>query len=115
MRVIGNNRPASVTVEKYLSTDLAEVRLRENVVQVTVAEPETGVKTNMYQYDEYALKVPYKEGLQGEIESNLQEWLSTGKSVETVPNASVLADLQSQNAEYEAALSEIESALGVNT
>ena len=95
MRVQGNNAPDSVTVEAYLPRKgYAEVRVRENVKQITETDPTTGLEYCLYEYDEYVFHIPEREGLKEEIESNLSDWLATGRVLEVNEGASLVADMK---------------------
>lgn len=118
MRVKGNVAPAPISVEPYPAKEgYAEVRLHENVKAVTETDTQTQVEITMYEYDEYTFHVPNRDGLRDDVESNLADWIATGRTVEVNENASVvqeqLESLSAQNAEYEKALSEIEEALSL--
>ena len=126
MRVRGNVAPAPLTVELYPArAGYVEVRLRENIKTVVETDTQTQAEITMYEYDEYTFHVPNRDGLRNDIESNLADWIATGRTVEVNESASIVQEMQSelkqveslsaQNAEYEAALSEIETTLGVNT
>ena len=106
MRVQGNFYPETVTVEAYLPIPgMVEGRLRENVVQVA---------DHLYQYDEYTVLLPSREGMEKDINDNLQDWLVTLRTLEVNQNASIVADQRREIIAYEKALSEIEAALGVS-
>lgn len=118
MRIRGNVSPAPILVEPYPAREgYAEVRLRENIKTVVETDTQTQVEITMYEYDEYTFHVPNRDGLRDDIESNLADWIATGRTVEVNQNASVvqeqLENLSAQNAEYEKALSEIEEALSL--
>ena len=70
MRVQGNLSPTTL-IEPYLSTDLVELRVYENIKQID---------ENLYEYDEYVFHIPpiTKE----EVEANLQAWIDTGRALE---------------------------------
>lgn len=95
MRVQGNASPAAATVESYWPMPgYAEIRLHENIKDITP----TGVEnpTPLFEYDEYVIHVKEKDGLQAEIESNLAEWLITGRMLEVNENASVVQDMKAE-------------------
>lgn len=95
MRVQGNASPAAVTVESYWPTPgYAEIRLYENVKDITPTDVED--PTPLFEYDEYVIHVKEKDGLQVEIESNLAEWLMTGRMLEVNENASVVQDMRTE-------------------
>lgn len=70
MRVQGNLSPTTL-IEPYLSTGLVELRVYENIKQIS---------DNLYEYDEYIFHVPpiSKE----EVEENLEAWIQTGRALE---------------------------------
>lgn len=93
MRVQGNASPSAVTVESYWPMPgYAEIRLYENIVDITPTDIENPAP--LFEYDEYVIRVKEKDGLQAEIESNLAEWLITGRMLEVNENASVVQDMQ---------------------
>lgn len=95
MRVQGNASPAAVTVESYWPMPgYAEIRLYENVKDITPTDVED--PTPLFEYDEYVIHVKEKDGLQAEIESNLAEWLATGRMLEVNENASVVQDMKAE-------------------
>lgn len=124
MRVQGNISPAILAMESYFpDPGYVEVRLRENIKEVTSTDPVTKGTFTAFEYDEYTFIVKDRVGLQEDIESHLNEWIATGRTLEVNESASIVQDmkagleqlenLSAQNAEYEAALSEIEAALEV--
>lgn len=105
MRVQGNINPNPVSVMDYRPIPgTAEIRLRENVIQVG---------DNLYEYDEYTAHLPDRDGLEQDIRDNLEDWLITLKTLEVNQNASIVAAQRQDIKAYEQALSEIEAALGV--
>lgn len=95
MRVQGNASPAAVTVESYWPMlGYAEIRLHENIKDITPTDVED--PTPLFEYDEYVIHVKEKDGLQAEIESNLAEWLATGRMLEVNENASVVQDMRTE-------------------
>ena len=100
MRVRGNVYPESVTVETYLPTPgMVEIRLRENVKEVSVTDKMTDTTTIMYEYDEYVIVVPYSPGLKEDVADNLSEWIITLRSLEVNENASILRASRDENDE----------------
>ena len=98
MRVRGNIYPQSVTVETYLPTPgMVEIRLRENVKEVSVTHEMNDTTTVMYEYDEYAKVVPDSPGLKEDIAANLPDWLVTLRSLEVNENASILMATRDEN------------------
>ena len=106
MRVQGNINPNPVSVMNYRpNPEMAEIRLRENVVHIG---------DNLYEYDEYTANLPVRDGLEQNIRDNLADWLVTLRTLEINQNASIVVAQQRNIAAYEQALSEIEAALGVS-
>lgn len=106
MRVQGNINPNPASVTDYRpKPGTAEIRLRENVVQIG---------ENLYEYDEYTAHLPDRDGLERDIRDNLADWLVTLRTLEIDQNASIVVAQQRDIAAYESALSEIEAALGVS-
>ena len=88
MKRTGGKPSKRVTLSYYdPKPDYVEVRLRENVRQHQDGE---------FEYDEYVIHVKEKDGLQAEIESNLAEWLATGRMLEVNENASVVQDMRTE-------------------
>ena len=88
MKRTGGKPSKRVTLSYYdPKPDYVEVRLRENVRQRPDGE---------FEYDEYVIHVKEKDGLQAEIESNLAEWLATGRMLEVNENASVVQDMRTE-------------------
>lgn len=114
MRVKGNVAPVTLLIEPYMPLDgYAEVRLRENIKEVTSTDPLTAASSTIFEYDEYVFILKNRDGLQGDIENHLDEWMATGRTVEVNESASIVADQRCNINAYEQALSEIETALGV--
>lgn len=95
MRVRGNISPATLSVETYLPLEgYVEVRLRENIKEVTETDPQTETTLTMFEYDEYTFLLKDREGLQEDIESNLSDWLITGRTLEVNESASIVQDMK---------------------
>lgn len=71
-----------------------EVRLRENINEVTETDPQTETTIIMFEYDEYTFLLKDREGLQADIESNLNDWLITGRTLEVNESASIVQDMK---------------------
>ena len=98
MRVQGNASPAAVTVESYWPMPgYAEIRLHENKKDITPTDVEN--PTPLFEYDEYVFHVKQRDGLQEEIESNLAEWLATGRTLEVNERASIVQDMRAEIAD----------------
>ena len=75
-----------VTVEPYRPIPgQVEVRVRENVRQITETE---------FEYDEYILHVKDRDGLKEDIEANMGDWLTTGRTLEFNESASAVVDMK---------------------
>lgn len=74
MRVQGNVYPETITVEAYLPiSGMAEVRLRENVEQLS---------DTLYEYDEYTTLMKDRPGLKENIAAKLSDWIITLRTLE---------------------------------
>lgn len=71
-----------------------EVRLRENIKEVTETDPQTETTLTLFEYDEYTFLLKDREGLQEDIESNLSDWLITGRTLEVNESASIVQDMK---------------------
>lgn len=71
-----------------------EVRLRENINEVTDTDPQTETAITMFEYDEYTFLLKDREGLQEDIERNLNDWLITGRTLEVNESASIIQDMK---------------------
>jgi len=90
MKVKGNLSPKPLNIEHHpLHKGCVNVRLCENVVEI----PTENHETTLYEYDEYSLVVAYYDGIQHDIESNLDNWFITAKTLEYNENASVVQDM----------------------
>lgn len=95
MRVRGNLSPNALDIEAFAPMPgYVEVRLRENVRSVTVVDEMTEAEVTMYEYDEYTFHLADKEGLREEIETNLTDWLITGRTLEINEGASIVQDMK---------------------
>lgn len=82
-------------MESYLPLEgYVEVRLRENIKEVTETDPQTETPLTMFEYDEYTFLLKDREGLQEDIESNLSDWLITGRTLEVNESASIVQDMK---------------------
>lgn len=71
-----------------------EVRLRENIKEVTETDPQTETSVTLFEYDEYTFLLKDRAGLQEDIESNLSDWLITGRTLEVNESASIVQDMK---------------------
>ena len=89
MRVRGDISPAVISLESYYPMPgYVELRLRENIKEVSFEE------STQFEYDEYTFLLKEKEGLQEEIEANLNDWLITGRTLEVNETASLVQDMK---------------------
>ncbi len=90
MRVRGNVSPNVLDIEAYAPTlGCVEVRLRENINEISVSDEMTETPITMYEYDEYTFVLREREGLRGDIEANMDDWLTTGRTLEVDPMATL--------------------------
>lgn len=95
MKVHGNNFPDAIHIERYLPKQgYVEVRLCENINEISVVSDLIEQAVTMYEYDEYVLQIPQRANLAEEIEANLTDWLATGRVLETNHNASLVQDMK---------------------
>lgn len=95
MRVKGNVSPVTLSMESYLPLEgYVEVRLRENIKEVTDIDPQTETSVTMFEYDEYTFLLKNREGLQEDIENNLSDWRITGRTLEVNESASIVQDMK---------------------
>lgn len=95
MRVKGNVSPNVLDIEAFAPMPgYVEVRLRENIKAVPVVDEMTETEITMYEYDEYTFHLREKESLQEEIETNMSDWLATGRTLEINEGASIVQDMK---------------------
>ena len=95
MRVKGSVHPATITLEPYHPVPgYSELRLRENVKEISSVDDMTGQEIIMFEYDEYTFLLKDKEGLREEIEANLTDLLITGRTLEVNETASIVQDMK---------------------
>lgn len=95
MRVKGNVSPVTLSMEPYLPLEgYVEVRLREDIKEVTDTDPQTETSVTVFEYDEYTFLLKDREGLREDIESNLNDWLITGRTLEVNEGASIVQDMK---------------------
>ena len=94
MRVRGNRSPSVLIIEAYHPLPgYVEVRLRENIKEVTETDPQTETSVTMFEYDEYTFHLEERLGLREEIEKNMSDWLATGRVMEVNFGASIVQDM----------------------
>ena len=87
--------PAALTVEPYNPVPgQVEVRLRENIKEISVVDSMTEQTVTMYEYDEYVFLLKDREGLREDIEANMADWLVTGRTLEVNEGASIIQDMK---------------------
>lgn len=90
MKVKGNVSPNVLDIEAFSPMPgYVEVRLRENIKSLTEVDEMTEAEITMYEYDEYTFHLKEKESLQEEIEANMDDWLTTGRTLEVDPMATL--------------------------
>lgn len=90
MRVKGGVSPDVISIEPYMPIEgYVEIRVRENINEVS---KDNGIE---FEYDEYTFRVPDREGLKEDIETNLNDWLVTGRTIEVNEGASIIQDMKS--------------------
>ena len=95
MRVRGNVSPNVLDIEAYSPLEgYVEVRLRENINEISVTDEMSETPITMYEYDEYTFVLRESETLQAEIEANIDDWLITGRTLEVNENASIVQDMK---------------------
>lgn len=95
MRVRGNVQPNVLSIEPFAPIPgYVEVRLRENIKEITVTDEMSETEQTMFEYDEYVCTVHDKEGLQEEISGNLSDWMTTGRTLEVNEGASIIQDMK---------------------
>lgn len=105
MRVQGNKSPAILAMESYFpDPGYVEVRLRENIKEVTSTDPVTKGTFTAFEYDEYTFIVKDRVGLRENIESHLDEWIATGRTLEVNESASIVQDMKAEITDTVAAM-----------
>lgn len=95
MRVQGNMIPDTIRIEPYArEPGKVEVRLTENVQEVTKTDEITGQTYSMQEYDEYIFRFADTPGLREHIEANLTDYLRTGRELEYNAQASEVVDMR---------------------
>ena len=90
MRAESGIKPRLFEVDRV--GDIAIISLFNNVREVETQEDEVGI---IYEYDYYSIEVPYREGLELDVEHNYEKWLDMAKKKEgIVPIANLEERLQ---------------------
>lgn len=109
MRVRGNISPDIIHIELYApNPGFVEIRLRDNIKEVSEVDEMSGTEITMFEYDEFVFHEKNRENLREDIEENLDAWLQTGRELEVNVNASMFKDVETQNADMKAALEVME-------
>ena len=109
MKVQGNAYPEIVTVEHRIDmTGIVEIRIRENINDVSYIDQESGQNITMYEYDEYTTLSADRPSLKNEISENIQDWITTLRTMEVNQNASIVRNMQYDITTYETELAEIQ-------
>ena len=109
MRVQGNVYPETITVEHRIDmTGIVEIRIRENINDVSHIDQETGQNITMYEYDEYTTLSADRPDLKNEISENIKDWITTLRTMEVNQNASIVRNMQYDITTYETELDEIQ-------
>lgn len=96
MRVKGNVAPTVLSIEDYEPIEgKVEVRLRENIEEVETEDTMTGETVTGYEYDEYVFILDNIKGLKKAIEADIDNWLTTGRTLEVAPNATLYVTAKS--------------------
>lgn len=84
MRVRGNVSPDVLNIVPYEPiVGKVEVKLRENIVPYEEADPDNGdIVGTGFEYDEYTFILDDVKGLRKTIEGNMEDWLTTGRTLE---------------------------------
>ena len=77
MKAKSGIKPRLFEVDKV--GDKAIISLFNNIREVETQEDEVGI---MYEYDYYSVEVPYREGLELDVEHNFEKWLNLAMSKE---------------------------------
>lgn len=95
MKVRGNVSPKELNIEEYRPLPgYVEVRLRENINEITIVDEMTESENTAFEYDEYTFILPEREGLREDIEANMSDWLITGRTLEVNEGASIVQDMK---------------------
>ena len=96
MRVRGNVSPTVLSIEDYEPiVGKVEVRLRENINEFETEDEMTGETVTGYEYDEYTFILDNAEGLEKNIKANIEDWLTTGRTLEVAPKATLYVTAKS--------------------
>lgn len=77
MKAESGTRPNLFTIDKV--GDTAIISLFDNVREVETQEDEVGI---IFEYDYYSVEVPFREGLDLDVEYNFDKWLEFAREKE---------------------------------
>ncbi len=96
MRVNGNISPDVLSIENYEPIPgKVEVKLRENINEVEKTDEMTGETITLYEYDEYSFVLDNEKNLRKKIQNHIEDWLTTGRTLEVAPNATLYVSAKS--------------------
>lgn len=96
MRVNGNISPDVLSIENYEPIPgKVEVKLRENINEVEKTDEMTGETITLYEYDEYSFILDNEKNLRKKIQNHIEDWLTTGRTLEVAPNATLYVSAKS--------------------
>ena len=96
MRVNGNISPDVLSIENYEPIPgKVEVKLRENINEVEKTDEMTGETITLYEYDEYSFILDNEKNLRKKIQNHIEDWLTTGRTIEVAPNATLYVSAKS--------------------
>jgi len=96
MRVNGNISPDVLSIENYEPIPgKVEVKLRENINEVEKTDEMTGETITLYEYDEYSFILDNEKNLKKKIQNHIEDWLTTGRTLEVAPNATLYMSAKS--------------------
>ena len=96
MRVNGNISPDVLSIENYEPIPgKVEVKLRENINEVDKTDEMTGETITLYEYDEYSFILDNEKNLKKKIQNHIEDWLTTGRTLEVAPNATLYVSAKS--------------------
>ncbi len=105
MKVIGDIYPETLSMESYFPLNgYVEIRLCENIKEITETDHLTKATVTMFEYDEYTFVLKDRVGLRQDIERHLDEWMATGRTVEVNESASIVQDMKAEITDTVAAM-----------
>lgn len=95
MKAESGIRPKLFAVDKV--GDTAIISLFDNIREVETQEDEVGV---IFEYDYYAIEVPFREGLDLDVEYNFSKWLELAKTKNRVLSEATLEEQNRADIDY---------------